>query len=200
MGQEDVKRAVTYFEHHDICYYLESNDGIFFKDNCADFISEAAVKMSKIYPDRFEKDNPIPQWFIDIINENIGQDIDFDNINKISFISIRHPFDKSFEYFKNDYEVHHSTVFQYGPNSGELGIKGVTKYTAVKRVLDHLEEKAYKSFAFGDGLNDVDMFNAVDFAVAMENAKSGLKDVADAITDIAENDGVYKAFEKLNLI
>lgn len=51
--------------------------------------------------------------------------------------------------------------------------------------------------AFGDGLNDLEMFAAVDYSVAMDD---DLKLVADEITSIAGDDGISLAFKRNNWV
>lgn len=200
MPKKLVDHAVDYFKKHDIGYYLESNQGIFGSDNCVEKISQVSKKLFDLHPELFlNKEDPEPRWFYDILNESTKKAVPMDDINKISFISYDHPFDVMYEYFKDDYEVHHATVFEFGPNSGELGIKNVTKKTAIDR-LDEFLGKEYKTLAYGDGLNDLDMFAAVDYSVAMDNAKDALKQVANEITDIAENNGIYESFLRNNLL
>jgi len=195
-----VEHAISYFKKHDIGYYLESNQGIFGSDNCVKKISQVSRKLFDLHPELFlNKEDPEPRWFYDILSESTKKEVPMDDINKISFISYDHPFDVMYEYFKDDYEVHHATVFEFGPNSGELGIKNVTKKTAIDR-LDEFLGKEYKTLAYGDGLNDLDMFAAVDYSVAMDNAKDALKQVANEITDIAENNGIYESFLRNNLL
>ena len=50
---------------------------------------------------------------------------------------------------------------------------------------------------FGDGKNDIDMFEIADEAYAVENAVSELKVVATGIIESNENDGVAKYLHKI---
>ncbi|SJZ71101.1 HAD family hydrolase [Anaerorhabdus furcosa] len=52
--------------------------------------------------------------------------------------------------------------------------------------------------AFGDGNNDIDMLQKATIGIAMGNAKQGVKDAADYVTENIENDGLYKACEHFN--
>ena len=54
--------------------------------------------------------------------------------------------------------------------------------------------------AFGDGDNDLDMFEAVGLSVAMGNAVPQLIAAADYITDDVEHDGIAKALKHFGLI
>lgn len=200
MEKEDVLLAVEYFRHHDMGYYLESNDALFASDNCISKIREAVYQVVKDYPRYFRDENPEPQWFYDVLNDNLHKEVNLSEINKICFIDPKHPFEKAESYFKEKFRVHHATVFEFGMNSGELGILNINKFTAIQKLLKTLDIENCKTYAFGDGLNDIDMFKAVDYSVAMENGKPGLKKYAHKITDIAEEDGIYKSFQELGLI
>ena len=48
--------------------------------------------------------------------------------------------------------------------------------------------------SIGDGPNDVEMLAATAVAVAMGNADSGLKAMADFVTDDVDKNGLWKAF------
>ena len=55
-------------------------------------------------------------------------------------------------------------------------------------------------YAIGDGDNDVEMFKVVKTSIAMGNGSTKAKESATFITDDISNDGLYKAFKKINLI
>ena len=74
-------------------------------------------------------------------------------------------------------------------------------------VTDYLEqeepvytERMFHTLAIGDGMNDVEMFQAVDVAIAMGNAKEGLKELADYVTTDILEDGIYNAFRHFGLL
>jgi hydroxymethylpyrimidine pyrophosphatase-like HAD family hydrolase len=55
-------------------------------------------------------------------------------------------------------------------------------------------------YAFGDGLNDIEMLKAVGTGVAMGNGVPEAKEVADYITTDVSEDGIWNGLKKLNLI
>ena len=57
-----------------------------------------------------------------------------------------------------------------------------------------------ETMAFGDGLNDVEMFKTVGFGVAMGDAVPELSAVAQMQTGTVEEDGIYNALKKLEII
>ncbi len=56
------------------------------------------------------------------------------------------------------------------------------------------------TFAFGDGLNDMEIINFVGTGVAMENGFEELKATADFVTDSVFNHGIANGLKKLELI
>ena len=52
---------------------------------------------------------------------------------------------------------------------------------------------------FGDGKNDIDMFEIADEAYAVENAVKELKDMATETIESNENDGVAKYLKKISI-
>lgn len=89
------------------------------------------------------------------------------------------------------------TVHQYTDRVVEIMPLNVNKGQAVKKILSHLEvDKNTKSYAFGDGYNDLSLFNAVDVGVAMQNATLELLDIADDVTEFSnDQNGVWHYIE-----
>ncbi|WP_080872842.1 Cof-type HAD-IIB family hydrolase [Oceanobacillus timonensis] len=81
----------------------------------------------------------------------------------------------------------------------EINPPGVNKAMALKLVCDRLGITMENVMAVGDSLNDSKMIQTSGIGVAMENAQKEVKQVADAITDTNNNDGVGKAIEKFIL-
>ncbi|GMN90232.1 Cof-type HAD-IIB family hydrolase [Francisella sciaenopsi] len=79
-------------------------------------------------------------------------------------------------------------------------LAGHTKADGIDKVVEYLDLEGYETYAFGDGNNDLEMFDRVDVAVAMDNASPQLKEKASLITKANYNDGVYYGLLKLGLI
>ena len=56
------------------------------------------------------------------------------------------------------------------------------------------------SYAFGDGLNDLEMLKMVGTGIAMGNAVDEAKAVADYVTTSCSNDGIWNGLVRLGLI
>ena len=196
LPEEAVLEIIAFFEQHDIGYYLESNDGLFGSENCVRKIQESVREISEAHGKDFEEENAKVTWFYELIAHKPNVVIDYGNVNKISFINNTIPFSEIDEKYGDDFYMYHSTVAMFGPQSGELAVKGIDKKSAVELVLKSLNLKKEDSIAFGDGDNDLAMFEAVGYKIAMANGTENLKRVADEITLDADQDGISKGLEK----
>lgn len=73
----------------------------------------------------------------------------------------------------------------------------ITKAEAVKALLEYLKIDSSDAIAIGDGNNDIEMFEAVGYKIALENSVQPLKDIANMITKSNNNSGVAVALNKL---
>ena len=79
----------------------------------------------------------------------------------------------------------------------DIHLPGITKGSSCIKVVEVTGLKAENSYAFGDGINDIEMLQLVGCGVAMGNADDKVKTIADVVTDDLFNDGLAKAFNKL---
>lgn len=70
--------------------------------------------------------------------------------------------------------------------------KGVNKAWAISQIAQRLDLDLTRCLAFGDGLNDLEMLQAVAHGVAMDNAHSTLKQHAQAVAEHHDEDGVAR--------
>lgn len=77
----------------------------------------------------------------------------------------------------------------------EIFRKGVSKYNAIKIVMDKEGITKDNVVAFGDGLNDVDMIKLSGIGVAMGNALTEVKAASDYVTISHNDDGVVYFLE-----
>lgn len=74
--------------------------------------------------------------------------------------------------------------------------KGFTKGTACEYLYQKLGIDYENTYAFGDGVNDIEMIQLVKHGIAMGNAVEELKDVASEITKSVDDNGIAEAFYK----
>jgi Cof subfamily protein (haloacid dehalogenase superfamily) len=87
-----------------------------------------------------------------------------------------------------------------GENSYDVYFKDCTKADGIIKLVKHLEINIEDTVAFGDGINDIEMFQTVDCGIAMGNAHEKLKKVARFVTDDVFSHGIYNALIRLELI
>ncbi|MEG0453131.1 MAG: HAD family hydrolase [Coprobacillus sp.] len=84
--------------------------------------------------------------------------------------------------------------------SADATIKGVDKGDGIDCVLQYFDIDIRNAFAFGDGANDICMFEHVSHGIAMGNAIDELKDIAEYVTSAIDNDGIYNALKQYKVI
>ncbi len=84
--------------------------------------------------------------------------------------------------------------------NGELSSKAFDKGTAVKRLCGYLKISKENTIAFGDSMNDLEMLQAAGIGVCMANGSPSLLKIADIVCPPVDEDGLYSAFEKLELL
>jgi Cof subfamily protein (haloacid dehalogenase superfamily) len=89
-----------------------------------------------------------------------------------------------------DYIRWHTTALDVLP-------KSVNKMTGCAWVLADAGMDAAHAYAFGDGLNDIEMLQGVGTGIAMGNAHPRLKAVADRVAEAIHHDGLAKMVAQL---
>lgn len=75
-----------------------------------------------------------------------------------------------------------------------------SKAFGIQQIIRKLNFSIKDVYAFGDGLNDMEMLKTVGVGVAMGNAKEEVKKHADLITKNVDEDGIYYGLKELKLI
>lgn len=194
---DSAKHVVEFFNENNIEFYLESNGGLFSSKNLKTNLNKLVYNDSMDEKTKAEIEKGIQPFFDALIeNENMIRE----DINKISFIESEIPFEVIKKEFEAEFNVIHCTVPAFGENSGELSIPNINKANAIEKLLNHLNLSNTKTYAYGDGMNDLEMIEYVDYGIAMGNAKQKLKEAADDITDTHDEGGIYNSFKKYDLI
>lgn len=74
------------------------------------------------------------------------------------------------------------------------------KQNGIHEILKYYHIQQNETMAFGDGHNDIDMFEYVELAIAMGNADTVVKAAANDITDDIDHDGIYNALKKYHIL
>ena len=78
----------------------------------------------------------------------------------------------------------------------DINDKDVSKGNSIRWLCNYLNIDLNNSIAFGDGDNDISMFEVVGRSIALGNCNDKVKMVADEVVDSCYNDGMYKYIEK----
>ncbi|MFJ7980499.1 Cof-type HAD-IIB family hydrolase [Lysinibacillus xylanilyticus] len=78
--------------------------------------------------------------------------------------------------------------------------KGGSKAAGIEKVLGKMGLTLNDAIAFGDGINDIEMLQAVGTGVAMGNGHERVKAVATHIAEHVDEDGLAKIMRQLNII
>lgn len=77
---------------------------------------------------------------------------------------------------------------------------GTSKATGIERLLAHRNLPLEAAYAFGDGLNDLEMFQLVEHTVAMGNAVDRIKEMARHVTTSNNEDGIRNGLRLCGLL
>ena len=194
---EQCRRAVDWLHSRGLEFYLESNNGLFASEQFAEKSLPALIE----YGRRKGKGNPetmkVTDFFPDMI---FGGELYRNDLNKISYLL------GSYQDFLDTREqfpdLENGTWGGTGSTAlfGDLGVKGITKANAIDHLLAYLGADARDAIAFGDAAVDILMLEYCAVGVAMGNGSEDIKKIPDLVTGDVEEDGLFQAFEKLELI
>ncbi|WP_415079023.1 Cof-type HAD-IIB family hydrolase [Microbacterium sp.] len=125
---------------------------------------------------------------------------DLDRVAKAVFVCDEEEgFDELRQSLGDGFHLVRGSIPLPGGSNGEANEAGVTKGSAIERLLPVLGMDAADAVAVGDSWNDVEMFQVCGVSVAMGNAHPELKELADVVTTDVLDDGIWNAFVRLGL-
>jgi len=194
ISYDQCKRVVDWLHERKLEFYLESNNGLFASER---FETEGAPVMEEYSRRKGRKPITVREAFPDMI---FGGELYRDDVNKISFIlsSYQDHLDSAKEFP----DLMPGTWGGKGETAlfGDLGVKDITKAHAIGVLLTHLGADIKDTIAIGDAKVDIPMLEFCHTGVAMGSGGGEIKSMADYVTDDVDKDGLYKAFEHLELI
>lgn len=101
---------------------------------------------------------------------------------------------------EQEYVNPHFDFIRWHPFSVDILPAGGSKAEGILKMVERLGFKMEDVYAFGDGLNDLEMLRAVGTGVAMGNGVKEAKEQADMITRDVSEDGIWHALKELKLI
>lgn len=97
--------------------------------------------------------------------------------------------------FKNQY-----VFVRWGNKALDIIPLGRSKIDGIKSIIQASNIDMKDVYAFGDGLNDIEMIQEVGVGVAMGNAPDLVKKHADYVTSDVDNGGIVKGLKKVGLL
>ncbi len=191
---EQCKRIVGWLKSRNLEFYLESNNGLFASENFEE-VSKPALK--KYCESKGHEPKPASELLHGLV---FGGELYRDDLNKVSFLL-------------SSYQDHLDSVEEFPdlkPGTwggkgevalfGDLGVKNITKASAVEAVLNHNGISLENTLAFGDAKIDIPMLECCNIGVAMGSGGEEIRAMADYVTDDVDKDGLYNAFKHFGLI
>ncbi len=122
---------------------------------------------------------------------------DFYKTHEVNFLNV-------FNYDKDKlYQTHFKDVLSLvrnNPRCMDTMNWGVSKQTGIQALLSEAKLGDLPSYAFGDQLNDLQMFEEVDYPVAMGNGHPDVKKKADFVTTSNIEGGIVNGLKHYHLI
>ncbi|ELK44982.1 UNVERIFIED_CONTAM: Cof-type HAD-IIB family hydrolase [Halobacillus marinus] len=105
---------------------------------------------------------------------------------------------REIEQYEEAYEAF--DFIRWHPLSCDVLPKGGSKAEGIKKMIEAAGMTMEDTYAFGDGLNDIEMISEVGTGVAMGNAVPETKAVSDYVTTDVSEDGLSHAIYELGLL
>ncbi|WP_449538724.1 Cof-type HAD-IIB family hydrolase [Ferdinandcohnia sp. Marseille-Q9671] len=89
---------------------------------------------------------------------------------------------------------------RWHPVSVDVIPSGGSKAKGIEKVIEKLGVSKEHIYAFGDGLNDIEMLSTIQNSVAMGNGEDEVKAVAKHVTKSVEDDGILHGLKMVGLL
>ena len=195
MTPEQQRRVLSIFEESGVYRTIGSRRHSYTDEGFKKFLAENAQSQAN---------SELLRWRLQLESElDIRPMAEYDGepIYGLVFMSRgMEPLRRPIESLRNEFHFCIQDTDACGIVNGELMNKAFNKGLAVQRLCQHLGVPVEDTVAFGDSMNDLELLQTAGYAVCMENGSAGLKEIADLVCRAFGVDGLYWAFEKLNLI
>ncbi len=194
---KQATRIVDWLKERNLDFYLESNAGLFASEGFEEAGEKAVREYSRRKGQSGASEMTLQTAFPNMI---FGGNLYRDDLNKVSFIL------KSYQDYLDAKEAFPDMkVGTWGGASqkalfGDIGVKNISKASAIAALLAYIGGRAEDTIAFGDAVVDIPMMDCCAVGVAMGNAQEEVKRVADFVAGDVNEDGLLHAFEDLGLI
>lgn len=193
MKKEEIETGMRLFKENGVFRTIEARDTTWGDEDLGDFLTQAG-----------EGNSELVRWrkaLAEQLNIRPMQEYDGSPIYKIVFMCreakqlepARQALEKEYRFVVQDVAAHHCL-------NGELINRKFDKGRGVRILAKEFGAAIEDTIGFGDSMNDLEMIETVGISVCMDNGSPLLKEKSDMICPSVEEDGLYKAFEQLQLI
>lgn len=145
--------------------------------------------------------NPLVKNFMDTFQLKKNELFHHDVIDAILGATVMNLNQTQLSLYERDANIHLSQVNIEGlTHSYDIIRKNVNKGEAINTILKRLNISKEQAIAFGDGMNDKEMLQAVGEGFAMENAHPDLFPHAKHTTTSVTESGIYNGLQKIGLV
>ena len=196
LSASQLSRLVEYFTQRKIPFYCEANSGLYASRDLKAFLDDR-MDNAETYGIDVHLVEALKRFMKLII---FDQNVLREDVNKISFAGSDHPIEELMNDLSEDFVIYNNLSTVFGKNSGEITLKGSNKAVGIRKILENFPNQKIVTYGFGDGHNDLEMFDEVEVAIAMGNAVDAVKAKAHFVTKAVLEDGLAFALKHLNLI
>lgn len=178
LAYDEIKKTITFLKEHHVAVIMEGRFQLFVDED--DFGSDMYVVR---------------------LRQEIGKELvpitgneDRWEVSKFSCATERADLDVVRKGLEKDYEllIHDIPVMEIVP-------KGCSKGKGILKVCKQLGIAVEDTYAIGDSVNDLPMFEVAGHSIAMGNANESVKQKASYVTDTLHEDGIYHALKHFAL-
>ena len=192
MTSEQTDTALSALHEYGVFCTIEAKEGSWGDENMGEFLSGQGEGNSEI--ERWRK----------ALSENLGirpmREYDGSPVYKVVVMCTdMSQLDKAKSLLEKDFSFVMQEVKAHNCINGELINRKFDKGLGVRMVAEHYGVPIEDTYGFGDSMNDLEMIQTVGHSVCMENGAEALKVVSDMVCPPVDDDGLWKAFEKLGL-
>lgn len=188
-----LNRMINLLKQSNSIYFMESTDYVYAEESIWRLILQRAM----------EGDQGACRLIMGYKSAVIEiEDIsEISRVNKMVYFQSEYSFDYMYREMSSiDINVTALSLEPFCGNCGELTLKEYNKGEGIRFLTEYIGHNLSDTIAVGDSDNDIEMLKTAGIGIAMGNANENVKQIADQVTDTIEQDGVYNAFLKNNLI
>ncbi len=189
--KEKLKEVVNFCDEHDVAYILEGRSGVYLDSKVTGFFNRMGGM-----------DDSLKAFFSHKMFRGMNEYLEEEEIiYKMSLYAL-HEEDlfKVKERFSKGFHMVSGQTDERYPYSAELLLLKNNKANGIRKAIEYSGADMADTVAIGDSLNDLEMIKECTVGIAMGNADERLKPHADFVTADIGKHGIYKAFERFQLI